>query len=69
MKFSMFEKAGIGATTLLFGVVVAFIVGWVLNAIKIITSFSGGFSGNEMEIIIRTAGVIFIPFGGVVGWF
>jgi len=69
MKFGMFETAGIGAITLWFGVVVAVIVGWVLNAIKLITISLGGFSGNEVEIIIRAVGAIFIPFGGVAGWF
>lgn len=53
----------------LVGVWIAFAIGWVMNIWKLISVAINNFAGNEVEVIIRTVGILFAPLGGVAGYF
>jgi hypothetical protein len=61
-------KIDYGLAGALTGIVLmlAAIVGYILNIVKII-----GLIGQEIsaEIVVRCVGVFFVPMGAIVGWF
>lgn len=51
------------------GITIVFIVlciGWVLNLIEIVSTFSGPLTGM---LIARLVGVLAMPLGGILGYF
>ena len=50
-------------------VVIAAIVGWMMNVVKILMVMGNGFEQAGMEIVVRGVGVFVLPFGAVAGYF
>lgn len=47
-------------------IALALFIGWILNLIEIIATFSGPLTGM---LIARLVGVLTLPLGGVLGYF
>ena len=48
------------------GVWLFFVIGWIINIVKIIGQFDLAITGL---MVVRMIGVFVAPLGGVIGWF
>lgn len=68
MERLTFGAAGLFAAAII-GLWIAAIAGYVMNIIKLLSVAFNHFTGNEVEVVLRGVGAVFIPLGAVAGWF
>jgi hypothetical protein len=64
MKLNMSDGFSIGTVLLFSGIVLAVIVGWIWNIVKL---FAGSWEITG-EFVLRIIGVFVAPMGGVMGF-
>jgi hypothetical protein len=45
---------------------IAMVLGWIFNVVKIVGLWG---ADVNLEVVVRIVGVLFVPLGGVIGWF
>ncbi len=63
------DNVMIGLVVAFFGAIIAAVIGWVLNILKLLSVAINSFTGNEAEVVVRAVGVFFAPIGAVAGYF
>ena len=65
----MLNNIGVAAFVAYFFLLIAIVIGWVMNVIDLISATGSDAAMGTIELVLRIVGIFFFPIGAIMGWF